>query len=81
MGFGMFVVVPVIAMMLNHQRRMAELMHGKKQELQNVSDERLARLERNLDEVRSLVHELVIRTDGPLPLRERETQQPPSLRL
>ncbi len=73
---GVFLVatiVPIVSILTRHQRRMAELMRMTPQQDTRVV-EHLDHMQRQIDELRSLVQEHIINNDRPLPL----TQPPPT---
>ncbi|MCW5943088.1 MAG: hypothetical protein KIS66_12710 [Fimbriimonadaceae bacterium] len=59
---GLFVVLPLVAILLNHQRKMAELFHRRDRD-SGAETARIARLEQEVAQVRQQVNELVIRQD------------------
>ena len=61
-GFGLCVVVPIVAMLLTHQRRMAELVHGQSAK-QSVEAERIARLEMEVSRLKQQLEENIIALD------------------
>lgn len=75
-GFGLVVVVPLVAMMLNHQRRMAEIMRGT-QEQRGVADERIMRLEHEVGQLRQLLTDNIIEMDDRREVQKRLTPPPP----
>ncbi len=48
-GFGLVVVLPIVGLLLSHQRKMAELVHGK---VNQNSDARLGHMQAQIDELR-----------------------------
>jgi hypothetical protein len=61
-GFGMFVIIPVVAMLLSHQRRMAELVHNQ-QARQGVENERILRLEQEVSHLREQLTDNILAFD------------------
>lgn len=61
-GFCLVVVVPIVGMLLTHQRRMAELVRGD-QARQGASDERILRLEHEIATLRQQLAENIIAVD------------------
>ncbi|MBA3726240.1 MAG: hypothetical protein H0W86_07240 [Armatimonadetes bacterium] len=61
-GFGLVVVVPLVAIMLAHQRRMAALIHGDQGQNSKLA-ERIDRLQVEVEELRGLVTDQVLRID------------------
>lgn len=60
--FGVFVVVPVVALMLRHQKNMTELIH-KRQEPPDHTDQVLSRLDamqQQMDEMKNRLNELLL---------------------
>ncbi len=66
---GVFVVLPVIFIMTNHQRKMAELLHEKRgsQEEQDELYRRLDAIQGELSELRNRQNELILRQHDELP--------------
>lgn len=60
---GLLIVfsVPIVAMVLHHQRRMAEILHRKSDS--QVQDDRIASMQAQIDELRAVVNQAVIRLD------------------
>lgn len=61
-GFGMVVVLPIVGMLLSHQRKMAELIH-KRQGHDAGVDSRLERMQSQIEEMRTLLYDHTIRMD------------------
>lgn len=60
-GFGLVVVIPIVAILTGHQRKMAELIHKNHQPQQ--SDEMLARLDamqRQMNEMQDRQNEILL---------------------
>lgn len=74
-AFGLVVVVPIVAMTLAHQRRMAELTHGK-QGPNPIADQRIAHLEAQVAELRQIVYDQAIRLDDRSDATRRLNQPP-----
>jgi hypothetical protein len=74
-GFGLVVIVPVVALLLNHQRKMAEIVHGD-QRSQAVSNDRLARLEAEVAGLRQLITDNILALDD---RREAVPMEPPAM--
>ena len=58
---GVFVVVPVVAMLMHHQRKMAELIHSRKPDAQDEVLARLDHMQRQLEDVSNRQNEQIIR--------------------
>src|SRR4026209_2990223 len=61
-GFGLCVIVPIVAMLLTHQRRMAELVNGN-QTQRGLSDQKVAKLEAEVAMLRQQIAENIIAMD------------------
>lgn len=61
-GFGLVVVVPLVAILLAHQRRMAALIHGDQGQNPKLA-ERIDRLQVEVEQLRGLVTDQVLRID------------------
>ncbi|MGI8923099.1 MAG: hypothetical protein ACR2HJ_03505 [Fimbriimonadales bacterium] len=61
-GFGLVVVLPLVAIMLSHQRKMATLIHGDQAHNSRLA-ERIDRLQIEVEELRGLVTDQVLRID------------------
>ena len=72
-GFGLVVVLPIVALLLNHQRRMAEFLHGQGARHNQATDVRLEQLTNEIAELRTIVHQLMINSDGP-PVLSNQSQ-------
>lgn len=66
-ALGLCVVIPLVAILTSHQRKMAEMFHRRDRET-GADTARLARLEQEVATLRQQVHELVIRQDDLLRL-------------
>lgn len=66
-ALGLCVVIPLVAILTSHQRKMAEMFHRRDRET-GADAARLARLEQEVSLLRQQVHELVIRQDDQLRL-------------
>lgn len=62
-GFCLVVVVPIVGMLLTHQRRMAELIRGKQDDQRVASDHRLDRMEQEIGQMRQLLAENILAFD------------------
>jgi hypothetical protein len=66
--FGIFVVVPVVAMLLHHQRKMAGLIHEKHAMKQAAidpqSDARIRQLEAEVHHLKQQVNDQIIQADS-----------------
>lgn len=63
---GLVFLIPIVAILTAHQRKMAELIHGRKQEGQempSLNSERMAMMERELLELKDLVRRQTIVLD------------------
>ncbi len=69
-GFGFVVVLPIVWLLLAHQRKMAELYNRPGNP---ANEDRLLRIEHQLSELRQLVYEQTLRLDD----RSTATQPPP----
>lgn len=73
---GMFVVLPVVFIMTNHQRKMAELLHKQQgpREGQNELLQRLDAIQQELHELRDRQNELILERhdSGPPPVPKVE---------
>jgi hypothetical protein len=68
-GFFLVVVVPLVAMLLSHQRKMAELLH--RNAIGQNSQAQLDRLETDMRELKERVNHLVLQTEDRRELAER----------
>jgi len=75
-GFGLVVVVPLVGMMLSHQRRMAEIMRGG-QDQRAHADERIAQLEGEVSQLRQLLADNLIALDDRREFQQRISAPPP----
>jgi hypothetical protein len=71
-GFGMLVVVPVIAILTHHQRQMAEKLHAQRGP-NALQDRRLDELQAQVAQLTDKVNQLLIQSDRPA-----QTVPPPS---
>lgn len=71
-GFGMFVVVPVVAILTHHQRQMAEKLHAQRRP-DALQDRRLDELQSQVAHLTDKVNQLLIQSDRPA-----QTAPPPS---
>ncbi len=63
-GFGLVVVVPIVAILTSHQRKMAELMARRNVVEQSQTDHaRIAQLEAELYELKQIVNSHIIAED------------------
>lgn len=74
-GFGLLVGLPITWMLLNHQRKMAELIHSNREERKNDGMHRIQALEDEVRQLRGTLHELVLRNDD---LQELNRSTPPA---
>jgi hypothetical protein len=74
-GFGMVVVIPLVAMLLQHQRKMAEMMRDRAVQSNESQDRRMEAMERRIEELGYRINDAVLRSDDRMPL-ERETPPP-----
>lgn len=77
-GFGLLVVVPLVSIMLSHQRRMAEIIRGG-QEQRGVADERILRLESEVSQLRQLISDNIIALDDRREVQQRLGPPPPPI--
>lgn len=75
-GFGLMVVVPIVAMMLNHQRKMAELIH-KRQGHDAGVETRIDQMQRQIEDLRTLLYDHTIRMDDQRELMRKATPPAP----
>lgn len=75
-GIGLVVVLPTIALLLHHQRKMAELMHRQTSQ-QGASTDQFSRLEGEIVQLRQLLMESIIMLDG-RPGLNRPAEPPPA---
>ncbi len=62
-GFGLLVIVPIVSMLLSHQRRMAELVRGSNDDRDTKSQERIDRLEREVAQLRQQLTDNILAFD------------------
>ena len=74
-GFCLVVVVPVVAILTTHQRKMAELMR-QRPDADTRSQQQLDLLQAQINDLRNQLHEHIVRTDSLPPAQE---QTPPPL--
>ncbi len=74
-GFGLVVGIPITALLLSHQRKMAELIHSNHEERKTDGMHRIQALEDEVRHLRSTVHELILRNDDLQPATLPLTQQ------
>ncbi len=74
-GFGLLVLVPLTAMLLNHQRKMAELIHRRPQD-DGLRDQ-VAALSREVQTLRHELHQQIIAAEDVRGLVARATTPPP----
>jgi len=55
-------MIPIVAILTTHQRRMAELIHGSRQNA--ISSTELEMLRREVQELKQIVHQQTIAMDG-----------------
>lgn len=60
-GLIILLMIPLVAILTTHQRKMAELMHGKRGQLPNPEVESLRK---EMAEVRQLLHQQMIAIDN-----------------
>ena len=75
-GFGLCVIVPIVAMLLTHQRRMAELVNGN-QTQRGLTDQKVAKLEAEVAMLRQQVAENIIAMDDHRTSTARLAPPPP----
>ncbi|MBS1721572.1 MAG: hypothetical protein JSS66_01050 [Armatimonadetes bacterium] len=73
---GLVFMIPIIAILTAHQRKMAELIHGRRQDNQNAvgGHDRMSDLEREIIELKDLVRRQTIALDD---LRAQNHPAPP----
>lgn len=67
---GLFVLIPVVAILTKHQRKMAEIIHrnaGPDEEARS----RIARLEREVQELRDRQTDMIVRLDDTTEVQRR----------
>jgi hypothetical protein len=74
-GFFMVVIIPLVWMLLHHQRKMAELLH--RNAVGQNSQAQIDRLETEVRELKDRMNHLILQTDDRQELRERVS--PPNL--
>ena len=67
-GFGLVVVLPMVGLLLAHQRKMAELLHGSRNQRDALS-ERVDGLEYEVARLKNLVTDHVLAADDRAALR------------
>lgn len=75
-GFGLCVLLPVVAILTSHQRKMAELIH-KRGQAGDPADVRIRKLEMDVAELQMRLSEQILRTDDQLVALERLRATPP----
>jgi hypothetical protein len=68
-SFFLVVVVPLVAMLLHHQRKMAEFLH--RGALQQNQQGQLDRLEAEMQDLKSRINQLILVHDDKRELQER----------
>ena len=64
-GFGLVVVIPLVAILLHHQRKMAELVTKRSVEAQDgLHQQRIALLEQRVEELGHRLNESILRADS-----------------
>lgn len=71
-GFGLLVVVPVVAILTHHQRQMAEKLHARHRP-DALQDRRLDELQAQVAQLTDKVNQLLIQSDRPV-----QSAPPPS---
>jgi hypothetical protein len=74
-GFGLVVIIPIVAMLLSHQRRMAELVRGDQGDVNAKTNARLEAMEREIQILRQQVAENIVAFDD----RRGQTAAPPPI--
>ena len=59
-GFGLVVVLPIVAILTQHQRKMAEILHSRQQQEGNPE---IAALRHEIRELKELIHQQAIALD------------------
>ena len=78
LGVGVFVVVPVVAMLLKHQRAMAELLN-RNEGVNAANEDRMRRMESELAVIKDRLNTQILHTDATqseLPKRMGDKVQP-----
>lgn len=75
-GFGLVVVVPIVAMLLSHQRRMAELVRGSRSEQAAQANARLDRMEREISLMRQQLTDNILAFDDQRPVAPLQVPPP-----
>jgi hypothetical protein len=73
-GFGLVVVLPLVSILLNHQRKMAELFRGKDDDRSLSTDRRLDQVEREMVLLRQQLTDNILAFDDQ---RTSNLQSPP----
>jgi hypothetical protein len=74
-GFCMVVVVPLVWVLLHHQRKMAALLHGRIDVEDSELPEQVRHLEAEVRELKARLHNEIIRGDDRDRLLRERTQQ------
>jgi hypothetical protein len=75
-GFCLVVVVPIVAMLLTHQRRMAELLNGKREQQEVAESQRIAALEAEVARLKQQLAVNIIAVDDHRTVAERLAPPP-----
>lgn len=70
-------MIPIVAILTTHQRRMAELIHGKDGQYASQANLEIQALRQEVSELRQLVHQQTIAMDGLMSLNRPMT--PPEI--
>jgi DNA repair exonuclease SbcCD ATPase subunit len=75
-ALGMFVVLPIIYLLLNHQRKMAEFFHGARRR-ESHQEEELRQLRSELAELRSRLNEHILAVENRREQLQSRVQETP----
>ena len=70
-GFGLVVVLPLTGMFLAHQRRMAELLHGRQGQVDVEMQQQMAHMQAEIDMLKMRLNDQILRVDD----HDRSLQQ------
>jgi hypothetical protein len=71
-AFGLFVIVPIVWMMANHQRKMAEIIHRNQGSDESEVLKRLERMQQEITELRQRQNETILAIEDRRSLEVRE---------
>ncbi len=70
--------IPIVAMLIKHQQRMAEIIHGTARQ---QGDAEIAQLRSEVYELKQLVHQQMISVDSLVSMKVKDTDTPLQQRL